>query len=168
MKDHASGWVLLQSTPNDLVQQVVSAPDWPRRHMTIVKTYRVMVGETRDDALEAAQRTYQVRRKAREAQIEQPGHPLAPMISFEEFVEREIAGTPDECIARISALEATGVNYIRIAFDDPLQLERVAKLLLPHYAAAPSSRGSANDPPQQGKDVLTGDLANVGVAVGAR
>ena len=41
--------------------------------MAVVKTCRMIVGETRDDVLEAAQRTYEVRRKAREAQIEQPG-----------------------------------------------------------------------------------------------
>jgi alkanesulfonate monooxygenase SsuD/methylene tetrahydromethanopterin reductase-like flavin-dependent oxidoreductase (luciferase family) len=143
VKDHASGWVLLQSTPMDLIQQVISAPDWPRRPMTVVKTYRVVVGETRDDALRAAQRTYQVRRKAREAQIEQPGHPLAPMISFEEFVEREIVGSPDECFERIDALEAMGVNYIRLAYDDPQQLEAVARLILPHYAAAATRDGAS-------------------------
>ena len=125
------GWVLLQSTPADLVKRAMAAPDWPSRPMTIVKTCRMVVGETRADVLEAAQRTYEVRRKARAAQIEQPGHPLAPMISFDEFVTREIVGTPDECLARIADVEATGFNYIRLAFDDPLQLEAVARLILP-------------------------------------
>jgi hypothetical protein len=68
----------------------VQLPDWPGRPMTVVKTCRVVVGETRDEVLEAAQRTYAMRRKAREAQIEQPGHPLAPMITFEEFVKRTL------------------------------------------------------------------------------
>jgi alkanesulfonate monooxygenase SsuD/methylene tetrahydromethanopterin reductase-like flavin-dependent oxidoreductase (luciferase family) len=145
VKDHATGWVLLQSATPDFVQQVLSAPDWPRRRMTIVKTYRVVVGATRADALEAAQRTYEVRRKAREAQIEQPGHPLAPMISFEEFTGREIVGTPAECIARISALETAGINYVRIAFDDPLQMEAVARLILPHYAT-PANRDGKSTP----------------------
>ena len=104
--------------------------------MTIVRTCRVVVGETRADVLEAAQRTYAVRRKAREAQIEQPGHPLAPMISFDEFIKREIVGTQDECIARIADVEAMGCNYIRLAFDDPLQLEAVARLIIPHYTRA--------------------------------
>ena len=114
----------------------MAAPDWPPRPMTIVKTYRVIVGETRADALRAAQRTYEVRRKAREAQIEQPGHPLAPMISFEEFTAREIVDLPEECVARFSGLEMKGINYVRIAFDDPSQMEAVARLILPRYAAA--------------------------------
>jgi alkanesulfonate monooxygenase SsuD/methylene tetrahydromethanopterin reductase-like flavin-dependent oxidoreductase (luciferase family) len=142
VKDHASGWVLLQSTTPELVQRATSAPDWPRRPMTIVKTYRVVVGATRADALQAAQRTYEVRRRAREAQIEQPGHPLAPMISFEEFVTREIVGTPAECIARFTELESMGINYVRIAFDDPLQMQAVARLILPHYATTANRDGS--------------------------
>ena len=95
----------------------------------------MIVGETPAEAREAALRTYEVRRKAREAQIEQPGHPLAPMISFEEFVTREIVGTPEECTARVDDLQATGINYIRLAFDDPQQLDAVARLILPHYQA---------------------------------
>ena len=113
--------------------------------MTIVRTCRVVVGETRADVLEAAQRTYEVRRKARAAQIEQPGHPLAPMISFDEFIRREIVGTPDECIARIADVAATGCNYIRLAFDDPLQLEAVARLILPHYASAATGVESSRE-----------------------
>jgi alkanesulfonate monooxygenase SsuD/methylene tetrahydromethanopterin reductase-like flavin-dependent oxidoreductase (luciferase family) len=136
VKDHASGWVLLQNTPADLISRAMAAPDWPSRPMTIVKTCRLVVGETPSDALAAAQRTYAVRRKAREAQIEQPGHPLAPMITFEEFCSREIVGTPDECMARLADVEAQGYNYIRLAFDDPLQLGAVARLILPRYAAA--------------------------------
>ena len=114
----------------------MAAPDRPRRPMTIVKTYRVIVGETRADALRAPQRTDEVRRKAREAQIEQPGHPLVPMISFEEFTAREIVGTPEECAARFSELEMRGINYVRIVFDDPSQMETVARLILPRDRAA--------------------------------
>ena len=83
--------------------------------------------------MDAARRTYEIRRRAREAQIEQPGHPLAPIIPFEEFIRREIVGTPDECVARISDLEDFGINYIRFAFDDPSQMEAVARLILPAY-----------------------------------
>ena len=79
-------------------------------------------------------RTYDIRKKAREAQIEQPGHPLAPMVSFEEFISREIIGTPDQCMARIADLEDCGINYIRFAFDDPSQMEEaVARLIFPNY-----------------------------------
>jgi alkanesulfonate monooxygenase SsuD/methylene tetrahydromethanopterin reductase-like flavin-dependent oxidoreductase (luciferase family) len=139
VKELAEGWVLLSSSSADLVRRAMSAPDWPSRPMTIVRTCRVVVGETRSVALEAAQRTYQIRRKAREAQIEQPGHPLAPMITFDEFIKREIVGTPDECMRRIAEIAASGVNYIRLAFDDPQQLEAVARLILPHYVREPAA-----------------------------
>ena len=138
VKDLSEGWVLLQSTPPGLVERALAAPDWPSRPMAVVKTCRMVVGETRDDVLEAARRTYDVRRRAREAQIEQPGHPLAPMISFEEFVEREVVGTAEECMARIAQFEATGYNYIRLAFDDPQQLHEVARLVLPRYELVPA------------------------------
>jgi alkanesulfonate monooxygenase SsuD/methylene tetrahydromethanopterin reductase-like flavin-dependent oxidoreductase (luciferase family) len=143
VKDLADGWMLLSSGSADFIRSATSAPDWPTRPMTIVKTCRMIVGESRSDALEAAQRTYAVRRRAREAQIEQPGHPLAPMISFDEFVERETVGTPDECIARVADLESAGVNYIRLAFDDIQQMEAVARLVLPHYAKDLSAQADA-------------------------
>jgi len=57
------------------------------------------------------------------------------MISFDECITREIVGTWDECLARVADVEASGVNYSRLAFDDPLQLEAVARLILPHNAA---------------------------------
>ena len=106
VKDLADGWILLQNSPKELLERAFSAPDWPSRPMAVVKTCRMIVGETRDEVLAAAQRTYEVRRKAREAQIEQPGHPLAPMITFEEFVKREIVGTAEECFARIASSRA--------------------------------------------------------------
>jgi len=136
VKDLAEGWILLQNSPKELLERTFSAPDWPSRPMAVVKTCRMIVGETRDDVLDAAQRTYTIRRKAREAQIEQPGHPLAPMITFEEFVKREIVGTPVECFERVSELAAMGFNYIRLAFDDPRQLDAVARLVLPLYEHA--------------------------------
>jgi len=47
--------------------------------------------------------------------------------------DAKIVGTPDECVARISDLEDFGINYIRFAFDDPSQMEAVARLILPAY-----------------------------------
>src|SRR5262249_39862141 len=60
VKDLADGWVLLQNTPPDLIKRTVSASDWPTRPMAVVKTCRMVVGETRSDVLEAARRTYDV------------------------------------------------------------------------------------------------------------
>ena len=133
VRELSDGWVVLGTTPIERIQAVLTAPDWPGRPMAVVKTCRVIVGETSGDVLAAAQRTYEVRRKVRAAQIEQPGHPIPPMIPFEEFVRREIVGTPDECIARLGEFEAMGFNYIRLAFDDPLQMAAVARLILPRY-----------------------------------
>jgi alkanesulfonate monooxygenase SsuD/methylene tetrahydromethanopterin reductase-like flavin-dependent oxidoreductase (luciferase family) len=145
VKDHADGWVLLGGSPRELLQRATSAPDWPSRPMTIVKTCRMVVGATPDEALEAAQRTYAIRRKAREAQIEQPGHPLQPMITFEEFCKREMVGTPEECCARVAELEDAGINYIRLAFDEPQQMQAVARLVLPHYAASEEASEPARE-----------------------
>jgi alkanesulfonate monooxygenase SsuD/methylene tetrahydromethanopterin reductase-like flavin-dependent oxidoreductase (luciferase family) len=145
VKDHADGWVLLGGSPRELLQRAMCAPDWPSRPMAIVKTCRMVVGATPDEALEAARRTYAIRRKAREAQIEQPGHPLQPMITFEEFCKREMVGTPEECCARVAELEDVGINYIRLAFDEPQQMEAVARLVLPHHAASEKSGESARE-----------------------
>jgi len=145
VKDQADGWVLLGGSPRELLQRAMSAPDWPSRPMAIVKSCRMIVGETHADALDAARRTYAIRRRAREAQIEQPGHPLQPMISFEEFCEREIVGSPEECDARVAELEDMRINYIRLAFDEPQQMVAVARLVLPHYAASVTSSVPARE-----------------------
>src|SRR5438477_5852570 len=86
VKELADGWVLLGGTSLDAVKRTICAPDWPERPMAVVRTCRLVVGETRSEAMHAARRTYDIRKKAREAQIEQPGHPLAQMVSFEEFI----------------------------------------------------------------------------------
>jgi alkanesulfonate monooxygenase SsuD/methylene tetrahydromethanopterin reductase-like flavin-dependent oxidoreductase (luciferase family) len=51
--------------------------------------------------------------------------------SLDEFIRREIVGTPDECLRRIDELEAGGTNYLRVAFDNEAQQDRAARLLLP-------------------------------------
>lgn len=124
-----------------------SRPKRPQaaRLIAVVKTCRIVVGETPTDVLAAARITYEIRRKAREAQIEQPGHPLAPMMSFEEIIQREIVGTPDECLARIGELEDIGINYIRLAYDDPLQLRAVARFILPRFADASRAPSDLRD-----------------------
>jgi alkanesulfonate monooxygenase SsuD/methylene tetrahydromethanopterin reductase-like flavin-dependent oxidoreductase (luciferase family) len=51
--------------------------------------------------------------------------------TLDEFIQREVVGTPDECMRRIAELEATGVNYLRVAFDNEAQQDGVARLILP-------------------------------------
>ena len=142
VRELADGWVLLGST-GEAVKRVLSQPDWPDRPMVIAKGARIIVGEDQAAAMEAARRTYGIRRKIREAQIEQPGHPLAPIIEFEEFVQREIIGPPDECVSRVSELESYGINYIRLGFDDPTQMEAFARLVLPRFMESHSEARSS-------------------------
>jgi alkanesulfonate monooxygenase SsuD/methylene tetrahydromethanopterin reductase-like flavin-dependent oxidoreductase (luciferase family) len=55
--------------------------------------------------------------------------------SLEEFMAREIVGTPNECLRRIAELEGGGANYLRLTFDASAQQERTARLVLPRLAA---------------------------------
>jgi alkanesulfonate monooxygenase SsuD/methylene tetrahydromethanopterin reductase-like flavin-dependent oxidoreductase (luciferase family) len=58
-----------------------------------------------------------------------------PASTLDDFIQREIVGTPEQCMQRIAELEAGGTNYLRLAFDNEAQQERVAKLILPKLAS---------------------------------
>ena len=97
--------------------------------MTVVRQIRIFVAETRDLAVAEAQASFE----------KNPVGVGGAAASLEEFIEREIVGTTDECMTRIAALEAGGANYLRPTFDTLEQQERVARLILPRLAetAAP-------------------------------
>ena len=123
VKRFATGWMMINRGTPEALREVLSAPDWPTdRHMTLIKGGRVMVGATREEAMADAEAEYEVVRTSVSTQ---------PIPSFEEFVSREIIGTPDECLEKIAAIEATGINYLRLNFRDLEAQERFARLILP-------------------------------------
>jgi len=126
VKDLADGWVMLRTSP-DAVATALASPDWPARPMTLVRNSRVVVGATRDEALATVERMVK----------EQAGAQAMPR-SVEEFLDRFVAGSADECLAQLSEIEATGINYLRLAFEDAEQQARVAREVLPRL----TSRGA--------------------------
>jgi alkanesulfonate monooxygenase SsuD/methylene tetrahydromethanopterin reductase-like flavin-dependent oxidoreductase (luciferase family) len=121
VKDLADGWVMLTRGGSDRLAQVLAVPDWPARPITIVRQIRLFTAPDRATALAEARRSFD----------KNPVGVGGPAKSFDEFVEREIVGTPDECRARIADLERGGANYLRLTFDTPEQQERTARLVLP-------------------------------------
>jgi alkanesulfonate monooxygenase SsuD/methylene tetrahydromethanopterin reductase-like flavin-dependent oxidoreductase (luciferase family) len=119
--DLADGWVMLTRGSADRLQEVLARPDWPKRPMTIVRMIRMFVAEDGDTAVAEAKASFE----------RDPVGKGGTATTLDEFIQREIVGTPDECMQRIADIEATGVNYLRLAFDTEAQQERVAKLVLP-------------------------------------
>jgi alkanesulfonate monooxygenase SsuD/methylene tetrahydromethanopterin reductase-like flavin-dependent oxidoreductase (luciferase family) len=128
VKDLADGWVMLTRGAVDRLAQVISEPDWPARPMTVVRQIRIFAGETRDLAVAEARASFE----------KNPVGVGGAAASLDDFIEREIVGTPDECMRRIAELEAGGANYLRPTFDTLEQQERVARLILPRLAEAPA------------------------------
>lgn len=118
VRELADGWVMLRTTQEALAA-ALAAPDWPQRPMTLVRNARIIVGETHDEALQTVSALFERSRGV-------PGTPA----TLEEFAARFIAGTRDECRQQLDAIEAGGVNYLRLAFDDAEQQERVAQALI--------------------------------------
>ena len=125
VKELADGWVTLSSGDPETLARLRAAPDWPRRPLTIVKNAQVFVDETRQAALDTSGRAYE--------QARATPNPRVPP-TFEAFLAREVVGTADECLARLSEIEATGVTYLRLNFPNEEAQERVARLLLPRLA----------------------------------
>jgi len=119
VKDLADGWVTLTRSSNtqsergdasDPLLKITTAPDWPKRDMTVVRQVRLFVAETKEQAWA----------DARQSLGEKAGQQ-----------SHEIIGTPEECLEQIDQQAQVGVNYLRVTFDDLAQQERVARLLLP-------------------------------------
>jgi alkanesulfonate monooxygenase SsuD/methylene tetrahydromethanopterin reductase-like flavin-dependent oxidoreductase (luciferase family) len=125
--DLADGWVLLTRGSADRLAQVLARPDWPKRPMTIVRMIRMFVAEDGDTAVAEAKASFE----------RDPVGKGGAATTLDEFIQREIVGTPEECMRRIAELEAAGANYLRLAFDNEAQQERVATLILPRLANQP-------------------------------
>jgi alkanesulfonate monooxygenase SsuD/methylene tetrahydromethanopterin reductase-like flavin-dependent oxidoreductase (luciferase family) len=120
-KELADGWVTLASGNERRLAEVTSASDWPKRPIEIIKTIRIYVAPTRDAALDEV------------AEVVAKGGPFTPT-SVEEFVDKEVVGTPSECVARLKEFESWGVTTVRTTCDDAAHQERVATLVLPNFA----------------------------------
>jgi alkanesulfonate monooxygenase SsuD/methylene tetrahydromethanopterin reductase-like flavin-dependent oxidoreductase (luciferase family) len=121
-KELGDGWVPLHRGQPDIVRQLRASPDWPSRPMTVVRITWMLVAESMDAVLPDAEQAYETVRNT--ATLQAPE-------SFEEFLAREVIGTPAECGARIEELERAGIDYHLVTFANEEQQERVARLLLP-------------------------------------
>ena len=122
-KKLGNGWVALSAGGSrEKLSAVLSAPDWPQRPMTVVKGGRIVVRGTRDEAVAAAKSEYEAARTVT---------PQFVPPTFEEFLSREIIGTPEECLERIEEVSGWGVNYLRVNFPTVESQDAAAELLLP-------------------------------------
>ncbi len=122
VKELGDGWVPLMRGEPDIVRELQAAPDWPDRPMSVIRLTRLIVAETRDGVMPEAEQAYEIVRKT--ATLTAPD-------SFEEFLEREVIGTPEECLEKIEAHEEAGIDHHLVTFESEDQQERAARLLLP-------------------------------------
>jgi alkanesulfonate monooxygenase SsuD/methylene tetrahydromethanopterin reductase-like flavin-dependent oxidoreductase (luciferase family) len=123
-KDLADGWVMLTRGSADRLAQVLAAPDWPKRPMTVVKQTRLFVADGHAAAVDEARQSFE----------RNPVGVGGASPTLDDFIAREVVGTPEECLRRIRGLEAEGVNYLRVTFDTLAQQSRTAQLILPKLA----------------------------------
>ena len=121
VKRHCDGWMM---TKPDQVKEAISAPDWPSRPMTLTRGGRIFVAETRDEALQDAERAYMSMR-ARGANV-------PPTV--ESFVSGAIVGSADDCLAQLAVYQSTGINHMRVTFNSLSDQEKAARLLLPRLS----------------------------------
>jgi FMNH2-dependent dimethyl sulfone monooxygenase len=128
----ADGWVPLMRGQPDIVRELRADPSWPARPMSVVRLTRLIVGETEADFLPEAEEAYELVSNT---------ETLQPPPSFDEFVAREVIGTPEECLQRIDEMEQAGIDHHLVTFESADQQERCARLLLPLLAreAVPAS-----------------------------
>jgi alkanesulfonate monooxygenase SsuD/methylene tetrahydromethanopterin reductase-like flavin-dependent oxidoreductase (luciferase family) len=132
VRELADGWMMLSAGGKpETLRKVLSHPDWPTRPMTLVKGGRIVVADTRDEAIRTAENDYELLKKT------------APQIApptFEEFLDREIVGTADQCLEKLADLEAVGVNYVRCNFNTQEAQDRVASQIIPHLDEVSAAR----------------------------
>jgi dimethylsulfone monooxygenase len=117
----ADGWVMLRSGNPETLSRVLSAPDWPKRKMDLVRSARVFVGASHEEALDLAAEAFE----------KIPAGGMGAAASLEEFAAREIVGTADECAERIREIESWGITCLRLTFESESHQEAAARLLLP-------------------------------------
>jgi alkanesulfonate monooxygenase SsuD/methylene tetrahydromethanopterin reductase-like flavin-dependent oxidoreductase (luciferase family) len=117
-KELGDGWVMLRSGTRDVLQPIISAPDWPQRPMTLVRNATIYVGRTREDAIHAATQAFQAGAGG-------------PAPSLEAYLENAILGSPSECMAQLGEMKSWGINYVRLNFPSTTLQTRFAEELLP-------------------------------------
>ena len=123
VREFADGWVSGKRAGPEYPRSIWSAPDWPSRPMTIAIVTSLIVAETRDAALGEARVFYDQFQNTRRGALSG---------TFEEFINREIVGSPQDCLRRIGQLAAFGINHLVIFFENAKQQDNIANLLLPH------------------------------------
>jgi FMNH2-dependent dimethyl sulfone monooxygenase len=118
VKELADGWVMLTSGNPQRLAEVQAMPDWPKRPMELMKNARIHVGETRQAALDEVA-----------AIIAKGGRNIPATV--EEYVAREVVGTPDECAAKLREIESWGITTVRVDCMDAAHQERIARLVIP-------------------------------------
>ncbi len=117
VRELADGWVMLTSGTQARLKQLMSAPDWPSRPMTLVKNTRMLVAESRDAAI-------------RQAMDLLAGDPKQSM-KLDDFLAANVVGTAAECLATLAEWESWGINYLRVDCTDMDNQARVAREILP-------------------------------------
>ena len=138
VKELGDGWVMTRGpTSADGTRAITTQPDWPTRPMTVVwSAFGCFVGDTHEDAIAMAAREFVPRGLAQGAR--------GPT-SVEEYMANPhaLAGTPDECVARIREIHSWGYNYFRLSFATADLQARFARLVLPRVADLPSAVAGA-------------------------
>lgn len=117
VRELADGWVMLLSD-RARVEDVTARPDWPTRPMDLVRSVRIHVAPDRNDAIAEAKQAFEagVRRLDK---------------TLDEYLENQIIGTPDECIAKLKEMESWGITVVRLMCADAAHQERIATMVLP-------------------------------------
>jgi alkanesulfonate monooxygenase SsuD/methylene tetrahydromethanopterin reductase-like flavin-dependent oxidoreductase (luciferase family) len=129
VKRYSDGWMSAGGASLAKIKSLVTAPDWPGRPMVISRSVRIFVNETREGAIEEARQDYEGwRAEAASPTAITRGIPPA---TFEDFLQRQIIGGPDECLDQLTQIASVGVNYFRTNFPDEAAQEKVARLIVP-------------------------------------
>jgi alkanesulfonate monooxygenase SsuD/methylene tetrahydromethanopterin reductase-like flavin-dependent oxidoreductase (luciferase family) len=117
VKELADGWVMLTSGTKDRLAELTSAADWPARPMDLVRNVQIHVAATREEALDEAAASF--------------GGGNRNYADVDEYVAKEVVGSPDECVARLREIGSWGITEVRVACADANHQERIATMILP-------------------------------------
>jgi len=123
--DLADGWVPLKRGQPDQIREVRASPSWPERPFSVVRLTRLIVSERESEVRAEAEAAYEIVRTTAT---------LEPPPTFDEFVDGEVIGSPEECLRRIEEMEEAGIDHHLVTFESADQQDRAARLLLPRLA----------------------------------